>query len=64
MSGAGKCHRTAERRADAGGFVTPGLYPKALRGASGTEGDEFITQFLAQIAELGVPFGLAEYYLP
>lgn len=48
----------------AGGLVTPGLYPKALRGASGTDGGRIQQLFLAKIVEQGVPFGLAEYYLP
>jgi len=48
----------------AGGLITPGLYPKALRGASGTEGGRIQQLFLAKITEQGVPFGLAEYHLP
>lgn len=47
-----------------GEFVTRGLYPKALRDASGSVGGKIHPHFLARLEAQGVPFGLADNYLP
>src|SRR5580704_9346758 len=63
LSGAAGGVRVGAGRPDAGGFVTPGLYPKAHGGASRTEEAQSIHTFLARVTTLYVLFCSARYYL-